>query len=84
MSHRLPLDGFKWIEETPYFNEDFIKSYNNVSDEGYFLEVDFQYPENLHSHHNDLPFFPEGMKIEKVKKFANLDDKKEYVVHVRN
>ena len=40
MSQKLPLDGFKWVEEKYQFNEDFIKSYNDDSDEGFFLEVD--------------------------------------------
>ena len=40
MSQKLPLDGFKWVEETSRFNEGFIKSYNDNSDEGFFLEVD--------------------------------------------
>ena len=31
------------------FDEDFIKIYNNDSDEGYFLEAEVQYPENLHN-----------------------------------
>ena len=61
----LPSGGFKWFKETCKFNEDFIKSYNNDRDEGYFLEVDVQYPEDLHKLHNDLPFLPERMKIEK-------------------
>ena len=30
-----------WIEDTSQFNEDFIKSYNEESDEGYLLEVIF-------------------------------------------
>ena len=50
-----------------------------------FLKVDIQYPEKLHKHHNDLPFLPERMKMEKVEKFVtNLHDKTEYVIqHVR-
>ena len=32
--------------------------------------------------HNDLPFLPDRMKIEKVQKLvANLDDKKEHVIY---
>ena len=31
--------GFKWAEEMCQLNEDFIKSYNNDSDEENFLEV---------------------------------------------
>ena len=40
------------------------KSYNEESDEGYFLEADVQYLEI----HNDLRFLPERMKIEKGEK----------------
>ena len=55
MSQQLPLSSFKWIEEIYEFNEDFIKSYNDDSKEGYFLEVDVQYLENLHNLYHDLP-----------------------------
>ena len=34
----------------------------------YGNEVDVQYPDKLNSLHNNLPFFPEKMKIEKVEK----------------
>ena len=62
-----------------------MKNYNEESDEGYFLEVDVQYPENLQNLHNDLPFLPERMKIEKVQKLlSNLHDKTEYFIHIRN
>ena len=63
-------DMFEWIEDTSKFNEDFIKNYNEKSEEGYFLEVDAQYPEKLHELYNDLPFFPERRKIEKVQKLV--------------
>ena len=56
MSQKLPVNNFEWIKDTSQFNEDFIKNYNEESDEGYFLEVDVQYLENLHEFHNDLPF----------------------------
>ena len=42
-----------------------LKNYYEESDEGYFLEVDVQYPQNLYELHNDLPFLPERIKIEK-------------------
>ena len=74
-----------WIKDTSQFNEDFIKNYNEESDEGYFLEVDVQYLEKVHELHHDLPFLPERMRIEKVEKLvANLHDKTEYVIHIRN
>ena len=71
--------------DTSQFNENFIKNYNEESDEGYFLEVDVQYLEKLHELGNDLPFLPERMKIENVRKLvANLHDKTEYVIHTKN
>ena len=42
MSQKLPVNKFEWIEDTSPFNEDFIKNWNEESDEGYFLEVDVQ------------------------------------------
>ena len=39
----------------------------------------------LHNVQNDLPFLPERIKIETVEKLvANLCDKNEYVIHIRN
>ena len=85
MSQKLPAKNFKWIKDISKFDESFIKSCNEESDKGYFLEVDIQYPEKLHDFYKDLPFLPERMKIEKVEKLvANLHDKTEYVIHIRS
>ena len=62
MSQKLPVNRFEWIEKTSQFNEDFIKNYNEESDEEYFLEVDVQYSEELHELHNDLPFYQKERK----------------------
>ena len=40
MSPKLPVNSFEWIKDTCQSNEDFIKSYNEESDEGYLFEVD--------------------------------------------
>ena len=53
MSQTLPENKFKWIEKTSQFNENFMKSFNEPSDEGYFLEVDVQYTKKLEELHND-------------------------------
>ena len=66
MSQKSPVNIFEWIEDTSQFSEDFIKNHNEETDEGYFLEVDVQYPEKLHQLHNDLPFLPERMKLKKI------------------
>ena len=39
----------------------------------------------FHNFHNDLPFLPERIKIQKTEKIAaNLHGKTEYVIHIRN
>ena len=61
----------------------FIKNYNEESDEGYFLEVGVQYPEKLLQLHNNLPFLPERMKLWKIEKLVtNLQDKTEYTKEI--
>ena len=56
MLQKLLINGIKWVEDISKFNEAFIKSYIDESDEGYFPEVDVQHPENLHNFQNELPF----------------------------
>ena len=34
------LSGSEWVEDLSEFNEDFIKRYDEKSNEGYFLEAD--------------------------------------------
>ena len=86
MSQKVPVNTSEQIEDTSQFIEDFKKkNYNEESYEGYFLEVDVQYSENLHELHNDLPLSNERRKIEKVEKLeTNLRYKNEYVIHIRN
>ena len=55
----MPVNGFKWVTKLDKFNEDFIKNYNEDGDVGYFLDVDIEYPKNLHKMHSDLPFLPD-------------------------
>ena len=40
MSPKLPVNNFEWIKDTCQSNEDFTKSYNEESDEGYLFKVD--------------------------------------------
>ena len=85
MLQKLPVNKFELTEETSHFNEDFIKNYIEKNDQGYFLEVEVEYPEKLHELHNDLPFLPERKKINNIEKLVtNLYDKNEHVIHIRN
>ena len=78
MSEPLPVDGFEWMEDLSKIDKDFMKNYDKDSDKGYILEVDVEYPKNLHDLHSGLPFLPERMKIGKCNKpICNLYDKKD-------
>ena len=70
MSQKLPVNGFKWVNDLSTFNGRFIENYNENSDIGYFLEVDVEYPKKLFGSHKDLPFLPERKKLEKVEKLV--------------
>ena len=85
ISQKLLLKRFKKITDISKFDEGSIKSYNEESDTGCSLGVDAQYPEKLHDRYNDLYFWPERMKIEKVEELVvDLHDKGEYVIHIRS
>ena len=70
MSKKLPVRGFKWLDNLSMFTEEFIKNYDENGDKGYILEVDVEYPKKLRSVHSDLPFLPERMKINKCEKLV--------------
>lgn len=85
MMQYLPLNGFQWVFE-PQFTVESILNIADDSPQGYFFEVDLDYPEHLHDYHNDYPFCAENMTPPhgKVKKLLlTLSDKKNYVIHYR-
>lgn len=86
MSQFMPKDGFSWYEGDLSVKNilKLLENSNETSDIGFSLEVDIAYPKSLHDDHNDLPYLPEriiptGSKIKKL--VANLQPKKNYVVH---
>ena len=84
ISEKLPINGFKWVNDISGINKKFVKSYDKKnSNKGYILEVDVDYPSKLHKIHSDMPFLPDKMKIDKTQKLVcNFRDKKKYVVHI--
>ena len=86
MLQKLPVNWFKWVEYSSQFNEDFIKSCNEENEERFFIWIWCSISlKKLHHVDNDLSLLPERLKIEKVEKFvANVHDKSEDVIHIRN
>ena len=83
MIQNLPTHGFKWKEEEDVTPEKIDKLVKKDKRE-YLLEVNVEYPKELHENHNKLPFLTEKMKISRVEKLVpNLKDKKGYVVHIK-
>ena len=83
MCKKLPVSNFKQLDDLSIFTEDFIKNYDEDSDKGYNLEVDVEYPKNLHKLHSNLPFLPERMKTNNCTKLVcNVQDKENYPIHI--
>ena len=63
MMQYLPYGGFRWINRTEIddFDFDLVRS---DSYEGYILEVDLEYPDDLHDFHNDYTLVPEKLNVE--------------------
>ncbi len=75
-SKPLPHKNFKWIPD------DELKDWKSKP---CILEVDLEYPKNLHDFHNEYPLAPEKLTIGKVEKLIpNLNDKSKYVLHHEN
>ena len=84
-SQKLPVNDFKWIEDTSKINEEFIKNYDENNDKGYILKVDVKYQKRLHKLHSNLLFLARRMKVDKCKKLVcNFLNKKKYVVHINS
>ena len=86
MSEKLPTHGFKWLldrEIGKLFNNQVLQVWEKIP---CILEVDLEYPENLHDLHNDYPFCPERVECKNgVKKLIpNLRDKTKYIIHYKN
>ena len=72
----IPTSGFELM------TDDELDDWKHLS---CFLEVDLEYPEDLHNLHNDYPLAPKRVKIGNVEKLIrNLNNKTNYVVHYEN
>ena len=62
MSQYLPTGGFRWLTEKQIEKTNLAK-YDEKSKKGLILEVDLEYPKELHDIHNDYPLAPEKVKV---------------------
>ena len=60
MSGYLPYVGFKWLKNVDNFDGNSISGNSPI---GYILEVDLEYPDELHKLHNEYPLAPEKLAI---------------------
>ena len=62
MSQYLPTGKFRWMTEKQ-INKINLAQYNEDNKKGLILEVDLEYPKELHDLHNDYPLGPEKVKV---------------------
>ena len=64
MSQYLPYANFKWVKNINKIKQQLMGIQKDNST-GYILEVDLEYPQELHDIHNDYPLAPEKIIIPK-------------------
>ena len=75
MSKLLPVSDFEWMSE----DELYADNWRNLP---CVLEVDLDYPKELHDLHNNYPLAPERLCINGVEKLVpNLNNKKKYILY---
>ena len=62
MSQYLPMGNFKWMDDKEIEKIDLGK-YKEDGKKGLILEVDLEYPQELHDLHNDYPVCPEKVRM---------------------
>ena len=62
MSHYLPYSKFEWLNHKEIDKFDANLMAENSLD-GYILDVDHKYPDELHELHNDYSLVPEKLEI---------------------
>ena len=72
MIQKLPYRSLKWDDK---ITEDDIINYDNGRT-GFILEVDLEYPKELHELHNDYPLAPEVMNVK-----ANMLSEKQVEIY---
>ena len=97
MLSKLPSGNFRFLEDPENFD---YQSVEYDGDIGYILEVDIQYPDELHDRHSDLPLAPEHLKVTRdmLSEYSktdssfrgqtaltpNLYNKMKYVLYIKN
>ena len=61
MSKLLPINNLKWMKRKELEKLD-INEFEINQETGFMLEVDLEYPQELHDLRNDYPLAPEKMK----------------------
>ena len=64
MSQYLPTGNFRWMTEKQISKLN-VARYNENSEKGLILEVDLEYPKELHNLHNDYPLAAERVCVNK-------------------
>ena len=62
MNQYLPYDGFKWLNQNEIHKFD-VNSVGENRSERYILEVDLEYPDELHNLHNDYSLAQEKLVV---------------------
>ena len=84
MSQKLPYKNFRWIDEAMLADLD-PTQLGAEGETGCILQVDLEYPKELHNLHNDYPLAPENITINEIDELTpNLNNKTKYILHLKS
>ena len=76
MSQPLPIKDFEWMDDNEL---------EKWLEHSCILDVDLEYPDDLHDLHNEYPLAPERIKVNRTEKLVpNLNSKGKYVLQHKN
>ena len=82
----LPVGKFKMYDNNLEKTISQLENWKSTNKKGYIIELDLEYPKELHDLHHSYPLAPEKIIMEtKVSKLIpTLYDKKNYICHIQN
>ena len=84
MCEPLPVGNFKMYDDDKKIIKR-LENWKSSNKKGYIIELDLEYPKELHDLHNSYPLAPEKINLGTVHKLIpNLYDKKNYICHIKN
>ena len=83
MRYPLPYKDFRWMTEQEISSFNPLTQISETNGKGYVLEVDLEYPPEIHRKHNSFPLAPQNETITKAKLSPTSKEYLEKLPHLK-